>query len=54
MVFGSGASGFLAGYCGRHPSRAEIATTLTMSGTALAALLLYRSLISNTTPDPSP
>jgi len=41
MVFGSGASAFLAGYCGRHFQRAEIATTLTMSVTALCAFLIY-------------
>jgi DHA1 family bicyclomycin/chloramphenicol resistance-like MFS transporter len=51
MIFGSAASGFLATYCGRHPSRAEVATTLTMSGTALAALLVYRSLVRTTTPN---
>jgi MFS transporter, DHA1 family, multidrug resistance protein len=45
MICGSGASGFLASYCGRHFVRAEIATTLTMSGTAVAALILYLTLL---------
>jgi MFS transporter, DHA1 family, multidrug resistance protein len=41
MIFGSATSGFLADYCGRHFMRAEIATTLTMSSTAVAALAIY-------------
>jgi len=45
MICGSGTSGFLASYCGRHFMRAEIATTLTMSGTALAAFILYLSVL---------
>jgi len=41
MIFGSGVSAFLAAYCGRHFQRAETATTLTMSVTALCALSIY-------------
>jgi len=45
MICGSGTSGFLADYCGRHYMRAEIATTLTMAGTAIAALAIYLTLL---------
>jgi DHA1 family bicyclomycin/chloramphenicol resistance-like MFS transporter len=45
MICGSGTSGFLALYCGRHFMRTELATTLTMSGTALAAFILYLSML---------
>jgi len=45
MICGSGASGFVASYCGRHFMRAELAATLTMSGTAIAALVLYLTLL---------
>ena len=40
-LFGSGASGLLGAYCARHFQRAELATTLTMAGTAVCASALY-------------
>jgi MFS transporter, DHA1 family, multidrug resistance protein len=45
MIFGSGASGFLAAYCSRNLVHAEAATTLTMVATALASLILYVGFI---------
>jgi DHA1 family bicyclomycin/chloramphenicol resistance-like MFS transporter len=47
MIFGSGASGFLAIFCARHFMHAEVATTLTMSGTAITALVLYATFLRN-------
>lgn len=41
MIFGSGTSGFLAAYCARNLVHAEVAVTLTMAATGLAALILY-------------
>jgi DHA1 family bicyclomycin/chloramphenicol resistance-like MFS transporter len=45
MLFGAGISGILATYCAHHPSSVEVITTLTMTGTAFTALLLYVALL---------
>jgi len=44
MLFGSGASSFLAIYCGRHFAQTEIATTITMLTAASMALFIYLRL----------
>lgn len=49
MIFGSGASGSLAAYCAGHLAHAEAATALAMTGTSLASLMLYMSLLGGRT-----
>jgi len=45
MIFGAGVSGFLASYCARHFAYAEAATTVTMTGTTLLAVVLYLNVL---------
>ena len=50
MIGGSGASGFLASYCGRHYAQTEAAITLTMTITTSLAVALYLNLLRPVVP----